>query len=43
MPQMANGALSESWLLKYLGDKHWFLLSEGFNKKSSEFQRRQWK
>lgn len=38
MPQMANSALSESWLLKYLGDKHWFLLSEGFNKKSSEFQ-----
>lgn len=37
MPQMANSALSESWLLKYLGDKHWFLLSEGFNKKSSEF------
>ncbi len=35
---MANSALSESWLLKYLGDKHWFLLSEGFNKKSSEFQ-----
>ncbi len=38
MPQMANGALSESWLLKYLGDKHWLLLSEGFNKKSSEFK-----
>lgn len=38
MPQMANRALSESWLLKYLGDKHWFLLSEGFNKKSSEFK-----
>lgn len=38
MPQMANSALSESWLLKYLGDKHWFLLSEGFKKKSSEFK-----
>jgi len=37
MPQMANSALSENWLLKYLGDKHWFLLSEGFSKKSSEF------
>ena len=37
MPQMANLALSESWLLKYCGDKHWFLLSEGFNKKSTEF------
>ena len=32
MPQMANRALSESWLFKYLGDKHWLLLSEGFNK-----------
>lgn len=38
MPQMANSALSESWLLKYIGNKHWFLLSEGFNKKSSEFK-----
>jgi len=38
MPQMANSALSESWLLKYLGDKHWYLLSDGFNKKSSEFK-----
>ncbi len=38
MPQMANSALSESWLLKYLGDKHWHLLSEGFDKKSSEFR-----
>lgn len=37
MPQMANSALSESWLLKYLGDKHWVLLCEGFDKKSSEF------
>jgi probable biosynthetic protein (TIGR04098 family) len=35
---MSNGALSESWLLKYLGDKHWLLLSQGFNKKSSEFK-----
>ncbi|MCL2289131.1 MAG: phosphopantetheine-binding protein [Bacteroidetes bacterium] len=37
MPQMAHSSLSESWLLKYLGDKHWNLLSKGFNKKSSEF------
>ena len=38
MPQMSNNALSENWLLRYLGDKHWSLLSDGFNKKSSEFQ-----
>jgi probable biosynthetic protein (TIGR04098 family) len=38
MPQMANGALSENWLLKYLGDIHWQLISNGFNKKSSEFR-----
>lgn len=37
MPQMANSAFSESWLLKYLGDKHWYLLSNAFQKKSSEF------
>ncbi len=38
MPQMANSALSESWLLRFLGDKHWYLLSKGFDKKSSEFK-----
>lgn len=38
MPQMANGALSENWLLKYLGDVHWQLISKGFNKKSSELK-----
>ncbi|HEY3371644.1 MAG TPA: Pnap_2097 family protein [Prolixibacteraceae bacterium] len=38
MPQMANSALSENWLLKYLGDIHWQLISKGFNKKSSEFK-----
>ncbi|HIJ86920.1 MAG TPA: hypothetical protein HPP97_04455 [Desulfuromonadales bacterium] len=38
MPQMANSALSELWLLKYLGDTHWQLLSVGFGKKSSEFR-----
>jgi len=37
MPQMANSAFSESWLLKFLGDRHWKLLSEAFQKKSSEF------
>ena len=35
---MANSAVSESWLLKYLGDTHWQLLSLGFGKKSSEFK-----
>ena len=38
MPQMANSALSENWLLKCLGDIHWQLISKGFNKKSSEFK-----
>jgi probable biosynthetic protein (TIGR04098 family) len=37
MPQMANSALSENWLLKYLGDYHWQLLSKSYNLKSSEF------
>lgn len=35
MPQMANNALSESWLLKYLGDIHWVLLSKGLGQKLS--------
>lgn len=38
MPQMANSALSENWLLKELGDIHWSLLSDGLNKKSSELR-----
>jgi len=38
MPQMANSSLSESWLLKHIGDTHWQLLTKGFNKKSSEFE-----
>jgi probable biosynthetic protein (TIGR04098 family) len=38
MPQMANSALSENWLLKYIGDTHWELISKGFNKKSTDFQ-----
>src|SRR5690606_41641838 len=37
MPQMANSALSENWLLKYLGDYHWQLLSKAYKLKSSEF------
>lgn len=38
MPQMANSALSENWLLKEIGDIHWELLSSGFEQKSSEFK-----
>ncbi len=38
MPQMANDALSEYWLLKELGDIHWILLSHGLEQKSSEFK-----
>jgi len=38
MPQMANSALSENWLLKKLGDLHWKLLSDGIEQKSSEFK-----
>jgi acyl carrier protein len=38
MPQMANSALSENWLLKEIGDMHWQLLSDGLEQKSSEFQ-----
>lgn len=36
LPQMANKALSESWLLKEIGDVHWELLSKGLESKSSE-------
>ena len=38
MPQMANGALSENWLLKYLGDMHWLLLAKGLEQNSSQFK-----
>lgn len=38
MPQMANSALSENWLLKEMGDIHWELLSRGLEQKSSEFK-----
>lgn len=38
MPQMANSALSENWLLKFLGDTHWQLITKGFQIKSSEFK-----
>lgn len=35
LPQMANKALSENWLLKEIGDVHWELLSKGLESKSS--------
>jgi probable biosynthetic protein (TIGR04098 family) len=38
MPQMANGALSENWLLKHLGDVHWLLLTKGLEQNSSQFK-----
>lgn len=38
MPQMANSALSENWLLKHIGNTHWQLISKGFKLKSSEFK-----
>ena len=37
LPQMANRALSENWLLKEIGDMHWEMLSKGLEQKSSEF------
>ncbi len=37
LPQMANSALSENWLLKEIGDIHWEMLSKGLNQKSSQF------
>src|SRR5882724_5470627 len=38
MPQMANSALSENWLLKDLGDAHWKSLSDGLETKSAELK-----
>lgn len=35
LPQMANMALSESWLLKEMGDVHWELISKGVEQKTS--------
>lgn len=35
MPQMAMGGLSESWLLKELGDLHWSMIASGLGKTSS--------
>lgn len=38
MPQMANSAMSENWLLKYLGDVHWLLLTKGLEQNSAQFK-----
>lgn len=35
MPQMAMGGLSESWLLKELGDMHWTMITSGLGSPSS--------
>jgi probable biosynthetic protein (TIGR04098 family) len=35
MPQMAMGGLSESWLLKELGDLHWSMIASGLGSQSS--------
>jgi hypothetical protein len=35
MPQMAMGGLSESWLLKELGDMHWAMITSGLDSPSS--------
>ena len=37
LPQMANMALSENWLLKEIGDIHWELISRGLGQKTSAF------
>ena len=37
MPQRANAALSENWLLKEMGDMHWEMLSCGLEQRSSDF------
>lgn len=35
MPQMAMAGLSESWLLKELGDMHWTMITSGLGSRSS--------
>lgn len=37
IPQMANSALSENWLLKEMGDMHWEMLGLGLEQKPSGF------
>jgi probable biosynthetic protein (TIGR04098 family) len=38
MPQMAMGGLSESWLLKELGDMHWCMITSGLGSESSSLK-----
>ncbi|HEX5184301.1 MAG TPA: LnmK family bifunctional acyltransferase/decarboxylase [Allosphingosinicella sp.] len=38
MPQMAMGGLSESWLLKHLGDLHWRLVGRALDMPPSEIK-----
>jgi len=38
MPQMALGGLSESWLLKMLGDLHWRLIAAALGTRSSDIR-----
>jgi probable biosynthetic protein (TIGR04098 family) len=38
MPQMAMEGLSESWLLKELGDMHWSMITRGLGSPSSELR-----
>jgi probable biosynthetic protein (TIGR04098 family) len=38
MPQMAMEGLSESWLLKELGDMHWSMITKGLGSPSSELR-----
>ncbi len=38
MPQMAIGALSENWLFKEIGGRHWQMLCEGVNTNSDEIK-----
>ena len=36
MPHMANGGLSDHWLLKELGDMHWRMISKGLSAESDQ-------
>ncbi|MBR1275486.1 Pnap_2097 family protein [Bradyrhizobium sp. AUGA SZCCT0283] len=38
MPQMAMGGLSESWLLKELGDMHWSMITSGLGSESASLK-----
>ncbi|MFG1422375.1 Pnap_2097 family protein [Roseixanthobacter liquoris] len=38
MPQLAYGGLSETWLLKELGHRHWLLLARGAGREVPDFR-----